>query len=402
MCRLSAVSLCLLVAGATGLGFAAGRATGSADWVDNLAPISASDWNHERAAHLLERAGFGGTPAEIEHLAAMSPAAAVAYLVDYDSIDASPLPPFDPSNIWDDAMLPDADRHLSFTDALRQAYREGQVYGRKPAKKGPRPYQEIVNTLYTKYFASNREWDRIALWWANRMLQTPRPLEEKMTLFWHGHFATEERKDNDYRLMFQQNQTLRRLATGSFHDLLVAISQDPAMLLYLDNRTNVKGRANENYAREIMELFALGVGNYTEPDIKEAARALTGWRNDGLRFISDPALHDDGEKTIFGKKGKFDGYGLINVILEKPACAEFISGKIYRFLVRDKISPELNGKLAAVLRENDYIFLGRSLCVHQRGDHHQRLGAETRLYDSNPRFSDRDVLRQPFVRFPIQ
>jgi uncharacterized protein (DUF1800 family) len=389
-------------ANAAGKAAAEIAAAGGADWVDNLAPISAGDWNHERAAHLLERAGFGGTPAEIEHLAAMSPAAAVAYLVDYDSIDASTLPPFDPSNIWDDAMLPDADRHLSFTDALRQAYREGQVYGRKPAKKGPRPYQEIVNTLYTKYFASNREWDRIALWWANRMLQTPRPLEEKMTLFWHGHFATEERKDNDYRLMFQQNQTLRRLATGSFHDLLVAISQDPAMLLYLDNRTNVKGRANENYAREIMELFALGVGNYTEPDIKEAARALTGWRNDGLRFISDPALHDDGEKTIFGKKGKFDGYGLINVILEKPACAEFISGKIYRFLVRDKISPELNGKLAAVLRENDYIFLGRSLCVHQRGDHHQRLGAETRLYDSNPRFSDRDVLRQPFVRFPIQ
>ena len=186
------------------------------------------------------------------------------------------------------------------------------------------------------------------------MLLTPRPLEEKLTLFWHGHFATEERKIDDYRLMLHQNKTLRRLASGNFRDLLVAISQDPAMLVYLDNRTNVKGHANENYAREIMELFALGVGNYTEDDIKQAARALTGWRNEGLRFINDPELHDDGEKTIFGKTGNFDGYDVIDLILEKPVAAEFIAAKLYRFLVREEISPELTRKLAAVLRDNNY------------------------------------------------
>ena len=114
------------------------------------------------------------------------------------------------------------------------------------------------------------------------MLTTPRPLEEKMTLFWHGHFATEELKNDDYRLMLQQNMTLRQLATSDMSSLLVAMSKDPAMLLYLDNGLNVKGHANENYAREILELFSLGIGNYTENDIKEAARAFTGWRNQEL------------------------------------------------------------------------------------------------------------------------
>ena len=327
---------------------------GPIEWVDDLAPISDSDWTYQRAAHLLERAGFSGPPAEIEKLADMSPREAVGYLVDYESIDSSHLPPFEESGIWDEAMLADADLHLQFRQALRKAYREGEVYGRKPAPSGNRPYQEIINTLYTKYFTSNREWNRAAVWWANRMLTTPRPLEEKMTLFWHGHFANEEIKIDDYRLMVQQNKTLRRLATGNFRDLLVAVSQDPAMLVYLDNRTNVKGHANENYAREIMELFALGVGNYTEDDIKHVARALTGWRNEGLRFINDPELHDDGEKTIFGKSGNFDGYDVIDLILEKPACAQFIAGKLHRFLVREEISPAYRARLASVLRDNNY------------------------------------------------
>jgi uncharacterized protein (DUF1800 family) len=354
MRRLLLLNVWVAVAVLAGSSLGSASETAPAEWVDDLTPIASQDWNDARAAHLLERAGFGGTPAEIEHLAAMSPSDAVDYLVDYESIDAGLLPPFDPSNIWDEAMLGDADRNLDFGQALRKAYREGQVYGRKPAQGGTRPYQEIINTLYTKYFTSNREWDRVVLWWANRMLTTPRPLEEKMTLFWHGHFATEELKLDDYRLMLHQNQTLRRLATGSFRDLLVAISQDPAMLVYLDNRTNVKGQANENYAREIMELFALGVGNYTEDDIKQAARALTGWRNEGLRFVNDPALHDDGEKTIFGKTGNFNGYDVIGLILEKPVCAEFIAAKIYRNLVREEISPRLNTDLAAVLRQNNY------------------------------------------------
>ena len=209
---------------------------------------------------MLERAGFGGTPEEIERLAGMTPEAAVTYLVEYESISDVDLPPFTESGIWDERMIADADSHLEFGEALRKAYREGEVYGRTAVEGETRPYQEVINTLYTKYFTSNREWVRAAEWWAERMLITPRPLEEKMTLFWHGHFATEEQKLDDYRLMHQQNLTLRRHATGNVRDMLVAISQDPAMLVYLDNRKNVASDTNENYAREIFRAFRAGGG----------------------------------------------------------------------------------------------------------------------------------------------
>jgi len=324
-----------------------------AKWVDDLRPIPESKWNYDRAAHLLERAGFSGTPAEIERLAAMTPQQAVDHLVDYESIDFEGTP-FEPSLAWHEGMYADADRHLEFFEGIRRGYDTGELYGVKPAESGERPYQELVVRSAFKILGSAREWSRMVSWWANRMVETPRPLEEKMTLFWHGHFATEELKLYDYRLMFNQNQTLRRRATGNFRDMLVAMSQDPAMLVYLDNRRNVKGHANENYAREIMELFALGVGNYTEGDIQEAGRALTGWRNEGLRFISDPTLHDDDPKTIFGKTGNFDGYDLIDLILEEDACAEWVAGKIYRYLVREDLSPELKTELASVLRDNNY------------------------------------------------
>ena len=186
------------------------------------------------------------------------------------------------------------------------------------------------------------------------MLTTPRPLEEKMTLFWHGHFATEELKNDDYRLMLQQNMTLRQLATSDMSSLLVAMSKDPAMLLYLDNRLNVKGHANENYAREILELFSLGIGNYTENDIKEAARAFTGWRNQGLTFIDDRAQHDEGMKTVFGQTGNWDGEDVVDLILQQEAAGEFIAGKMYRFFVRDEISDQMLDELADRLRDDNY------------------------------------------------
>ena len=186
------------------------------------------------------------------------------------------------------------------------------------------------------------------------MLTTPRPLEEKMTLFWHGHFATEELKNDDYRLMLQQNMTLRQLATSDMSSLLIAMSKDPAMLLYLDNRLNVKGHANENYAREILELFSLGIGNYTENDIKEAARAFTGWRNQGLTFIDDRAQHDEGMKTVFGQTGNWDGEDVVDLILQQEAAGEFIAGKIYRFFVREEISEQMLDELAARLRDDNY------------------------------------------------
>lgn len=327
--------------------------TGMAATVDSLEPLPASEWSYDHAAHLLERAGFGGTPEEIARFAAMTPEAAVDLIVNYEQI-ADTLPPFEHSGIWGEAMLADVDLHLRFDDVMAKAAEVGEVYGEVVREEGPRKLQDITDALYYKYLSSNREWQRVAQWWAERMLTSPRPLEEKMTLFWHGHFATEELKNDDYRLMLQQNMTLRQLATSDMSSLLIAMSKDPAMLLYLDNRLNVKGHANENYAREILELFSLGIGNYTENDIKEAARAFTGWRNQGLTFIDDRTQHDEGMKTVFGQTGNWDGEDVVDLILQQEAAGEFIAGKIYRFFVRDEISDQMLDELAARLRDDSY------------------------------------------------
>ena len=186
------------------------------------------------------------------------------------------------------------------------------------------------------------------------MLDTNRPLEEKMALFWHGHFATAESKVRDYRKMLLQIDTFERHAAGNFGDLLIAVAQDPAMLYYLDAGVNVKGASNENFAREVMELFTMGVGNYTEPDIREAARAFTGWNFENLDFVVHPALHDDEPKTFLGRTGNFDGVDVLRIILEQPVTAEYIAAKIYRFFVRDELSPALQRELGAILRDNDY------------------------------------------------
>lgn len=325
-------------------------------WTGDLTAIGAVDWNYSRAAHLLERAGFGGTPEEIEKLAAMSPQDAVGWLVNYERHDASKLRPFVESGIWPAAAVADVDEAMEFNAGLAKANRTGQVYGVRPNKGGVRRLQPVVDVLYYRLYVSNFEWERAVVWWANRMLLSPRPLEEKLTLFWHGHFATEHAKVLDYRLMLMQNEMLRKNASGNFRDLLVGIAQDPAMLVYLDNRKNVKGQANENFAREVMELFALGVGNYTENDIKEAARALTGWGNLGPNFLNREELHDDGPKTVLGKTGNFTGHDVIDIILEQQAAANFITRKLYRFFVREDLSPEVHAQLAATLRDNKYDF----------------------------------------------
>jgi uncharacterized protein (DUF1800 family) len=326
-----------------------------ASWMGDLSPIAATDWNYARAGHLLERAGFGATPEEIEALARMTPEDAVNSLVDYESVPNAHLPAFDESGIFDPGMLEDLDRRFDdFTEGVRAARRQPAVYGVRPSAEGPRRLQPIIDKLYYAVLSDRYEWDRATIWWANWMLNTHRPLEEKLTLFWHGHFATEDSKVRDYRLMLRYLETLRRNASGSFRTLLAAISRDPAMLVYLDNRKNVKGHANENYAREILELFTLGAGNYSEHDIKEVARAFTGWGNLGLTFVDREELHDDGAKTVLGATGAFDGEQVIDVILKQPAAAEFISAKLYRFLVREDLSPALKAALATRLRSNDY------------------------------------------------
>ena len=243
-----------------------------AAWKDDLQPLPKDAWNRERAAHLLERAGFGATPAEVDRLSAMTATQAVRYLVRYQSIKQS-LPAFDPSDSFDPGLDPFAVSRPAATDMARD---KGEALGVKVKPAGNRRMQQVADRFLYWLRASKLETQRVAYWWANRMLLTQRPLEEKMTLFWHGHFATSEEKVRDFRKMHVQNELFRAQATGNFRSLLIAVAKDPAMLAYLDAGVNVKGAPNENFAREIMELFTMGVGNYTELDIREAARAFTG------------------------------------------------------------------------------------------------------------------------------
>jgi len=327
------------------------QATDEAAWAGDLSPIGAADWNREKARHLLERAGFGGTPEEVDALAALSPQAAVRRLVYFEGAPADTLPPFDHSGIFDEGIDPFPPGRPA-TTAL--ADKNGEALGIKVKASGNRPQQPIVNQFFYWLRASRLETERVAYWWGNRMVATPRPLQEKMALFWHGHFTSSEEKVRDYRKMLKQVELFQREGMGNFRTLLIAAAQDPAMLAYLDAGVNVKGSPNENFAREIMEMFTMGVGNYTEHDIREAARAFTGWNFVGLEFHADSAKHDDGEKTFFGQTARYDGVGIIDRILAAPATPQYISGKLYKFFVRDDLSPELRAALGSRLRESHY------------------------------------------------
>jgi hypothetical protein len=304
-----------------------------------------------QAAHLLERAGFGGTAQDIERLAAMTPEAAVAWLVDYEKHDDGALPAFEESGFWDASL---ASFPVSRPAATRLAEETGAAMGVTVKPGGSRPLQPVTNRFFYWLRASALETRRLAFWWLDRMVRTPRPLEEKMTLFWHGHFVSSEEKLRDYRKIRLQLETLRRGATGNFGELLVAVAKDPAMLVYLDAAQNVKGAPNENFGREVMELFTMGVGHYTEDDIREAARAFTGWGNDDLRFVIDPDKHDGGTKHFLGREGRFTGEDVLAIILEQEQTAVYIASKLYRFFVREEISPGFATELGALLRGHGY------------------------------------------------
>lgn len=330
---------------------AMGQATGPAAWQNDLTPISAKDWNYDFAAHLLERAGFGGTPQEIQALSKMTPQQAIAKLVRFEGTDASGLPPFDESGVHDPGLEPFPPSRPAVTDLAKE---KGEALGIKVKPTGNRRLQPVVDEFFYWLRASVLETNRVAYWWANRMLTSPRPLQEKMALFWHGHFASNEAKVRDYRKLLVQLELFQKMGTGNFRDLTVAVAQGPAMLSFLDAGVNVKGASNENFAREIMELFTMGVGHYTEKDIREAARAFTGWNYVDLKFVVNKDQHDDGEKTFLGKTGNFDGTQVIDIIMQQPATADYIAGKIYRNFVRQDLSPELQKQLGAVLRDSHY------------------------------------------------
>ena len=350
--RLKWPAIAALILAVTSVGPMAGLAqrAGSAQWQNDLTPIASSDWNYDFAAHLLERAGFGGTPEEIEALARLTPAEAVRHLVYYQNIEDN-LPSFEHSGIHDPGLEPFPESRPAVTKLAKE---KGEALGIKVKPGGDRPLQPIVNKFFYWLRASALETQRVAYWWANRMVATRRPLEEKMALFWHGHFAVNEAKVRDYRKMLGQVELFHKYGTGNFRNLLVAEAQDPAMLAFLDAGVNVKGAPNENFAREIMELFTMGVGNYTEKDIREAARAFTGWNFVDLQFVVNKDQHDDGMKTFLGRTGNFDGVDIIDIILQQPVTARFIAGKIYRYFVRQELSPDVQEKLGKVLRDSNY------------------------------------------------
>ena len=320
-------------------------------WQDDLTPLAASEWNEDRAAHLLAHAGFGGTPDEIQTLADLGLERAVDRLVNFERLPNPQMQPFVESGLWDESLAGFPDSRPEATD---RAEATGASMGVVVKPSGNRPMQPVSDRFFYWLRATMLETRRLGYWWANRMLQTTHPLEQKMALLWHGHFATHENKVRDYRKMHRQIQLFERHATGNLRDLTIAVAQDPAMLYFLDAQYNVKGAPNENFAREVMELFTMGVGNYTEQDVRECARAFTGWYFEDLEFRGDPAKHDDGEKQFLGRRGRFDGVDVIEIIFEQPVTAEYLAEKVYRFIVRDEISPAMRAELGSVLRRADF------------------------------------------------
>ncbi len=313
-----------------------------------LSPLPTSKWNLATAAHLLNRAGFGGSPAEIEKFEKLGLDEAVAHLVDYENVaDDTP----DPS--W---AAVDPDRAKKFRD-VRDLRREMQ---QAPENERAALQQKMREMLREQQRDQRLHIVELRHWWLQRMAKGPRPLQEKLTLFWHGHFATSAQKVKDAYLMWLQNDTFRRNASGSWKEMLIAVTKDPAMLIWLDQSQSRKEHPNENYAREVMELFTLGEGHYTEKDIAEAARAFTGLVYERLRQESDfrPFIHDDSIKTVLGKTGRLSWVDVLNQIIAQPQAARFITAKLWSFFASENPSSELVSALAETFRKaNNYFKL---------------------------------------------
>ncbi len=289
-----------------------------------LAPAAAAlDTPLDAAAarHLLVRSGFAATPGEIAALRGLSREAAVAALLSKAGERAVTPPP-----AWAADWTPPRVKGMSAAErlALRDSLRE--------------------------------QAGELKAWWLREMLETPTPLAEVMTLFWHNHFTSSLKKVKAPALLYRQNVLLRRHALGNFAALLRAVARDPAMLVYLDNARSRRQAPNENFARELMELFTLGEGHYTEADLKEAARAFTGWSldPDSGEFAFRPRWHDGGEKQILGRRGAFDGDDVIDLLLERPETAELIVAKLWRSFVSETPDPAEVTRLAAVFRNAGY------------------------------------------------
>ncbi len=285
-------------------------------------PASSRALTRDEASHLLSRAAFGSTETMINKLLPLNHEQAVDQLL----LQVFTVPQTPPPG-WTDQPIPKNNKD-------RKA---------GPAKKKRRKKQrQRIRSLQT--------------WWFEEMIHTDSPLTERMTLFWHNHFTSAIQKVRIPRLLYRQNLLLRRHAFGSFRNLVHAVSRDPAMVVYLDSQWNKKSHPNENFARELLELFTLGEGFYTEADVKEAARAFTGWqvnRKTG-EFQFRPRLHDFGEKIFMGRRGRFDGDDIIDIVLDRPRTAIYITEKMWKEFISDTPDPDDVTRLARIFRTSDY------------------------------------------------
>ncbi len=286
-------------------------------------PALARPLGFDDARHLLNRTGFAANTPEISEFAQLTREAAVARLLGWtDRAPATPAPD------WTQAPYQAPQRPALMSDGERKEYQRRLVSEGRDLKA----------------------------WWMAEMLTTASPLSEKMLLFWHNHFTSSLRKVRMPQLMYRQHRTLRRHALGNFGELLQAMARDPAMLIYLDGVASRKGQPNENFARELMELFTLGEGRYSEQDVKEAARAFTGWSidRDTGEFLFRPALHDDGVKTVLGVSGPHDGAAVLEILLARPETAEFIVTKLWREFVSTEPDMAEVRRIAGVFRSSAY------------------------------------------------
>ncbi|MEX0939535.1 MAG: DUF1800 domain-containing protein [Pirellulales bacterium] len=251
-------------------------------------PGAEQPWSRSLAAHLYRRAGFAASSAQLDEAVRCGPSEAVRLLL--------------------------------------------------PGGAESETFRQEIDTLVQTILATGDS-RHLAAVWVYRLLNTPEQLLEKTTLFWHGHFATSAEKVQDAELMLDQNKLFRRHALGDFAQLVHEMARDPAMLIYLDSATNRKAHPNENFARELLELFCLGEGNYTETDVQELARCFTGWEVQRGSYRFNRYQHDTGEKSILGQTGSFGGDEGVRVVLDQEAMPRYIVGKLIRYFVFDEPEP---------------------------------------------------------------
>lgn len=287
-----------------------------------LSTVKAAPLGEADARHLLERSGFGAPPALLAEFAGLERRQAIDRLLDGPTQGVTPPP----------ALSYERPARLKNLDEEEKKRVQRELVEQGLALRG---------------------------WWLQQMIAAPTAqdaLRERMTLFWHNHFVSSQRKVKSAALMLRQNELFRRQATGNFGRLLHAVARDPAMLIYLDGASNRQDSPNENFAREIMELFTLGEGHYAERDIKEVARAFTGlgFAPQNGDFVWRPRQHDDGVKEVLGRRGRFDPDDVLDILLAQPAAAEFIVGKLWREFVSPTPDSVEVRRIAGVFRNSGY------------------------------------------------